>query len=192
MKKKKQISFTVLILLFTILILLIALFKTYSYIDTYKDEINSLKEEVKSEKELQNVYKLTHDFIEKSSVGQHGDLLTGAAKENYIEALKSKGISEHKHDEEDGHLDDYDLINTYVHENEDNTATSYAIYKVYYSNNPNSDSINSKRILVLSLTANWEKTNDGYKVFDYKIDLLEDSLDKDLQKMYQENAGDKK
>ena len=180
---KKKISYSTFFYWAIIFCLILITLKTISHVNEYKSEIKQLENVIKEEKEIDSIKSLTEEFIEKSSVGQHGELLTGSAREEYEIALKNEGLEEHEHLEEEGHLEKYDLINTFSESIDEKTARSYAIYKAYYGNNPNSNSITTQRVLFLSLTADWMKTEDGFKVYNYKIDLLQDSLDEQLKEM---------
>nr|WP_173026416.1 hypothetical protein [Aeromonas sp. Ne-1]AKO69701.1 hypothetical protein [Aeromonas sp. Ne-1] len=169
--------------------LFVTMLQIKSSSNDYKNQINDLEKELQGQREVENVVALTKEFIEKSSVGQQKDLLTGSAKEMYEKALANKGISEDEHLENESSLEDVNIINVFSERNENNSITSYAMYQSIYEMNPNSDTEVSQRIVSFSLTATWDKTKDGYKVSDYKIDLLKDSLDDYLLKEMSENNG---
>ncbi|MBU8732520.1 hypothetical protein KM915_20950 [Cytobacillus oceanisediminis] len=147
-----------------------------------KTEINELKKQIKQEQEAEKVYDKTIEFIEKSSVAKHKSLLTGKALEEFKKAVKEKG-----HDDDHNHpsnvLDKVEVQNVFTVMESNKQVKSYAIYRVFYNNNPSTDMINTQRILTLTMISYWKNTKDGYKVFDYKIDVLQDSLDEYLKEI---------
>lgn len=181
MKKQKQITVTNFILGILCMITIFFAIHIDSGKDELKNEIAQLNKELEEEKESSTIYDKTIEFIKLSSEAKHESLLTGKAKEEYELALEQEGKEDHHHSHNT--LDKYEIDNIYVVKTDKDKANSYAIFRLYYKNNSNSDSITTQRILTLSLITSWEKTEDGYKVNDYKINLLQDSLDEYLKEV---------
>ncbi len=177
---KKQISFVNIVLIFISLVFFIFWINANDEKSELAQANKELKIDLISEKEVSKIYDLTETFIKKSSIGKHGSLLTGFAKDEYKKALE---VSHDHTDYESDVLDSVEIINVSAIKEGTDKAKSYAIYKVSYNNNPNSDAVTTQRIIYLTLIAKWEKINKGYKVYEYKIDLLKDSLDEYLKEI---------
>jgi hypothetical protein len=189
-KQNKKISLLSFVLFLMILILSFFTSSLLSNQQELEEEILSLKSELEQEQDMEKVSELTKEFIEKSSEAKHGDLLTGQAKKDFKEALEKHGA---KWDYHGGSvLENMEVRNVFAIRTGDNKARSYAIYQVAYANNPDSDEITTQRILNLTLIAEWDKTKNGYKVEEYKIELLKDSLDEYMNQLSKESeVGEK-
>lgn len=183
---KREIS---LMNFFLLLICIVLTFITISFnsdIRELKKEKEILNQNLLEEQEMKLVSELTEKFINKSSVGEHGELLTGSSKKDFLAAVEL-----HRGDS-DNHgastMENASINNIFSFRKGPGEARSYAIYQVTYKNNPNSDSPITKNIISLSLIADWKKTKEGYKVENYKIDVLKDSLDEYLLKLSEEEG----
>lgn len=183
-KQNKKISLLSFGLILVILALSFFTSSLYSGKQDLEKKVSSLKSELEQEQEMKKVSELTREFIEKSSEAKHGDLLTGQAKKDFEKALEEHGA---KWDYHGGSvLENVEVRNVFAIRTGDNKARSYAIYQVAYANNPNSDEITTQRLLNLTLIAEWDKTKKGYKVEEYKIEVLKDSLDDYMNQLSKE------
>lgn len=184
-KFNKEITFTNIILIFVCLILFIIAFTQYTSKGELKTEIETLEKELKSEKEYNLIYEKTKQFINMSSEADHYKMLTGEAKQSYEKALDEEGKDEHNHGERT--VDKIEIQNVYATKTDNDKGESYAIYRVFYGNNPDVVTpIGNQRILTLTLHTKWTKEDDEYKVYSYKIDLLKDNLDDHLKELANE------
>jgi len=176
-----KLTKTSVILLIINLVLVIVCVNLYSNTNELKNNIKTLEKELEQEREISKIYSLTDEFIHSSSTASHEDLLTGAAKERFEEAKKERGDHEgHTHQQV---LDHVEIIHISAVKTSSTTAKSHAIYKLFYNYNPETDDIATQRILYITLIAEWEKTKNGFKVNDYKINLLKDSIDEYLKEL---------
>lgn len=190
MKKILKKSTTINIILGLLLIILGALaLSQYNERKNLENIIDELNKELDSEREYNEIYANTKRFIELSGNANHSALLTGKAKEEFEEALKNKGLNAQNHVE--AIIEDVQILNVYGTKTGNETGESYAIYQIHYGNSDEYDTpLAMQRVLTLSLHAKWEKVDNTYKVYDYQIHLLEDSLDKYLRELAQEYEDD--
>lgn len=181
----KKITFSNLILVLLLAVVSSFYISSFSDISDLNEEIESLKIELEEEKEVSVIHERTEEFIEKASVAEHADLLTGQAKESLEKAREEHGV--HWHGDNQDTLNRLDIKNISVVKTKEDGIKSYAIYQAYYNNNPETDDIKTQRILTISMIANWEKDKDQYKVFEYTIDLLQDSNDEFLKDLSSQN-----
>lgn len=181
----KKITFSNLMLVLLLAVISSLYITSFSDIKALKNENEELKKKLKEEKEVSVIYERTIEFIEKASVAEHGDFLTGEAKENLENAKAEHG--DDYHDDIQNTLDRLDIKNVSVVKTKDDGIKSYAIYQAFYNNNPKTDDITTQRILTMSVVANWKKENGQFKVFNYTVDLLQDSADEFLKDLSSEN-----
>lgn len=185
-KLKKELTFTNIILIFVALIFFIIAYSQFTSKSELNKEVESLNEKLEKEKEYNNLYNLTKQFIELSNEGEHYTLLTGEAKSSYERALEQLGKEEHYHVRRT--VDNVEVLNVYAVKTGDSEGESFAIYRVYYGNNPEVETpITKQQILTMTLQAKWIKEEEGYKVYSYKIDLLQDSLDEYMRNLIRDN-----
>lgn len=181
-----KISLSNVILIAILLLISFLYYSSFSEKRDLKTEITQLKNELKKEKETSNLYELTKTFIQKSSEAKHGDMLTGQAKQDYQQAIQNKEVNT---DQEHNTVDHVDIQNVFVVKTKDEEIKSFAIYRVFYNNNPSSHDITTQRILDLTLIANWKKEKNQFKVSNYEINLLQDSNDKYLKELNKEKVN---
>lgn len=188
-----KISFTNFVLGLIIFILVVISSSVYRGQKDLKDEIVRLENELKEAHEINEIYENTRTFLKLSSEGKHGEFLTGKAKEEYEKALEQEGFGvwEGNHTQESD-VKNVEILHISAEKVSDSEAKSNVVYRVFQSNNPYVDNITTQRILTLVLIADWVETKDGYKVYNYKINLLEDSLDEYLRDLQKGDKHDEK
>lgn len=177
----KKITFTNIILSMLILFISTLYISSFSDKKELEKEIATLESDLKKEKQVATIYDRTNEFIQSSSEAEHGNLLTGQAKKEFQKALEEHGKEEDNHYKNT--IDHVEIINIFALKTNENEYKSYAVYRVFYNNNPDTNEITTQRIVDLTLIADWEKENGEFKVFKYKIDILKDSIDEYLKEL---------
>jgi hypothetical protein len=184
----KNITLVNLILILSLVFISSLFLSSFSEKKELKSEIYHLKKELEDEKKTSVIYEKTKIFLEKLSSADHGDMLTGIAKETFEEAKKehSKDLDHHGVSA----LDHIEVRNIFIAKMKDDNYKAFAIYRVYYNKNLQASDIKTQRIFDLTLIADWKKSKSTYKVFDYKMDILRDSLDQHLKEMANQKEGE--
>lgn len=181
----KKITFSNLMLVLLLAVISSLYITSFSDIKDLKNENDELEKKLKEEKQVSVLYERTKEFIEKASVAEHEDFLTGEAKENLENAKAEHG--DDYHDDSHNTLDRLNFINVSVVKTKNDGIKSYVIYQAFYNNNPETDDITTQRILTMSVVTDWKKENGQYKVFNYTVDLLQDSADEFLKDLSSNN-----
>lgn len=184
----KKLSLLNVILAIVIVVLLGTSISLYSDKAQLYKENSRLEIALKDEKETGDITKLTKDFIEKSSVGKQGDMLIGEAKKRFDQEVNKKGIDSEDYGQQ--LLKKVYIINVFSVKKGKDKATSYAIYSLSYKFSPTQkDDVGQERIVYLCMKANWQEVKGKYKVYNYKIELLKDSLDDYLNNAQKESES---
>ncbi|MEC2559494.1 hypothetical protein P9W86_23070, partial [Bacillus cereus] len=89
-KREKKIPIINFLLILLLVISSLYSFSVYKKNKEINNDIHLLEEKLKKEKEISVIYDRSKEFIEKSSIADHGDMLTGQAKEMFEDAIKQK------------------------------------------------------------------------------------------------------
>ncbi|AEA19237.1 TPA: hypothetical protein QCW10_006032 [Bacillus thuringiensis] len=182
-KSQKKIPIINFLLILFLVISSLYSFSVYKKNKEINNDIHLLEEKLKKEKEISVIYDRSKEFIEKSSIADHGDMLTGQAKEMFEDAIKQKEREGAEDSRSHSILERTDIDHIFAVKTGDNTAKSYAIYKSIYNSNPYATDSMPQQVMTLTMIVDWEKVNGEYKVSDYRINVLKNSLDDYLKSL---------
>lgn len=181
--KKSTTDVKVYILVLILTIVIAFAFNFYNKQAELKDEINSLQKDLENERDYNKLYDNTKKFIDLASNGEHLSMLSGKAKNEMESFLEEKGVNNHHHE---SLVENIELLNVFATKTEKDKGESYAMYRVYFENT--NAPVEFQEIQTLSLHAKWEKVDSEYKVYDYKIHLLKDTLDEYIKEQIEKGS----
>lgn len=146
----------------------------------YETEMNEWKSIALQEQEIPTINNRANEFIQALTKGEHKKFLTGKALKEYNAALSEDFTEEHEHYNESDTQDINILItNSQVKEH---GVVSKVLYQLHYKSifDNEEKGIVDQRILTLIMTLNWLEDGEEYKIDQYKLTLLDDTMGLDL------------
>lgn len=162
------------------------------FVNERQDRIDFQNESIKwenialKEQNVPSVDKKAQEFVKALNEGNHKDMLTGAALEEYEMVLEDD--SEFHEDGEEGHeheeVDiDTSLQNTNILLSSTKTTeeglSSEVLYQVSYKgffDNADTGMVD-QRILTIVMDIDWEKSGNDHMVEKYSVQLIDDNID---------------
>lgn len=158
----------------------------------FEEQMNEWKKVAESEQELPSLNNHAIEFVNALNNGKHKQYLTGEALNVYNLALEDENLELEENEEYiDQTLQDVKILLSNTQLDKKKRASSKVLYQVHYTgifDNPNIGVVD-QRILTFVMTIDWKKDKQ-FKVNNYRLDLLEDTMGVELPLQLEGSVGE--
>lgn len=165
-----------------VLILVLVILYTNERTDRkhYENETDKWKSIATMEQKIPSINEKAKKFVNALNRGEHKKYLTGTALKEYEDALaEGFEVEESEFESSSTSLQDMTVLLAHTESVNDENATSTLLYQLKYEgifDNPETGVVD-QRLLIVLMDVNWLRTDTGFLVDSYSVEVVEDILD---------------
>lgn len=179
-KQTKKVTLLTFFLIIAVIALGVLVFNQWDKNSELITEIDRLKNHLELEQEDSLLYDETLKFINLLNHGKHASMVTGDLKEELEAQLEEDPKENHGMNL----VEKTEINNVYAVKTGSDTGESYGIFRVYYGMDSSVETpITQQQILSLTIHLKWIKKDGFYKVYDYEVGFLKDTMDDYIEEL---------